>query len=159
MAILLPRRSFASVGNFGYNTCSMVIKEKNRSALTDVHGGLYVVRESSISGKLLRPVRRLPFGEVRLSTDPGRGGDVPRLTFRVNADWSMTVDTQGSQRGLGIVSFPVLRATRGESLAFGDGSPLIDFTIKPTEADDMAVLLNTEKLLRTRVVFVAPKSA
>ena len=138
----------------------MLRKEDTAQALAQVHGGLYVVRENSVTNTLLRPVRRLPFGDVTISTDPGRGLDLPRLRIKVNGDWSMTVDTQGSRRGLGIVWFPVLRARRGEVLALGAKSPLVDFTIKPTEDDDMAVLINPgslDGLHRTRIVFVAPK--
>lgn len=153
-------RSFASEADFGYNTSSMLQKENSAQVLAQVHGGLYVVRENSVTNDLLRPARRLPFGDVTISTDPGRGLDVPRLRIKVNADWSMTVDTQGSRRGLGIVSFPVLRARRGEVLTLGDESPLVDFTIKPTEDEDLAVLINPRSLdglHRTRIVFVAPK--
>lgn len=124
-----------------------------------LHGGLYVVREHSVSHELLRPARRLPRGDHAVSTDSGRSFDYPKLVFRVNDDDSMTVDTGLSRRGLGVVSFPLLRREHAETFSLGADSVLADFTIKPSEEEAMAILFNTnrEHLHQTRIIYVAPK--
>lgn len=124
-----------------------------------LHGGLYVVREHSVTHALLRPPRRLLWGDHAVSTDSGRSFNNPKLVFRVNNDCSMTVDTGLSRRGLGIVSFPLLRREHAESFPFGQDSVLSDFTIRPSVMDDMAVLINPESvdLHKTRIIYVAPR--
>lgn len=124
-----------------------------------LHGGLYVVREQSISETLLRPPRRLALGEHALTVDRNQANSRPKLIFRVNPDWSITVDTGLSRRGRGTVSFPTLRSSRMENFAFGEESPFVDVTLKAIEDKTLAVIesIDSPHLVRARIVFVAPK--